>query len=125
MTYLIFKQYKELGYTAVAEEEFVRWSVLAESYVRLYMAGCLDRRDAAADNLIPLLNDNELRGMSELVDLLYKDYKQINRRLMSFSNGQYTETYGLPSRTTTVSTQQKVLELLALYFSADDLYRGV
>jgi len=117
MAYLSYKDYKAKGGNDVAEDEFDRWQVMAESHVRLYTAGRLDGDEA--------LTTKQKRGMVEIIDVLHNDHKQINRRLMSFSNGQYTETYGLPSRTTTMNVQQEIGAVLRLYFTQAQLYRGV
>ncbi|MCL2547101.1 MAG: hypothetical protein FWE06_07930 [Oscillospiraceae bacterium] len=116
MAYLTYKAYKKKGGVTVAKGEFERWQAMAEAHVRLYTSGRLD--DTA-------LTSKQKRGMVEIIDLLHNDGKQLNRRLMSFSNGQYTETYGLPSRTTTMNTQQEIGALLRLYFTQAQLYRGV
>ena len=116
MAYLKFNEYKKMGYAAIGRGEFKRWAQMAEAHVRLFTCNRL----ADAD-MTPL----QKRGMCELVELLHNDEKQINRTLMSFTNGSYTETYGLPSKTFTVSLAQKVDALLRLYFTAAQLYRGV
>ncbi len=116
MAYLSFEQYTQNGHNAVAEPEFERWALMAEQYARLYTFERLVDAD---------ITDTHRRGLCELVDLLHNDEKQLNRALMSYTNGQYSETYGLPSKTVTVSLQQKVGALLRLYFTQAQLYRGV
>ena len=116
MAYLTYKDYKAKGGRTVDRDEFDRWQSMAEAHVRLYTSGRLDNVE---------LTSVQKRGMLEIIDRLHDDEKQVNRRLMSFSNGQYSETYGLPSRTTTMSVQQEIGHLLRLYFTQAQLYRGV
>ncbi len=117
MPYLTQGQYSGLGYSTVPVAEFDRYEAMAEQYVRAHTFDQLSDNDITAANR---------RGVCELMDMLYKDEHQLNKPVLSFSNGSYSETYGLPSQEKGVqNTQAKAAGIVALYFTPIQRYRGV
>ena len=115
MNSISFEEYEEFGYSLIPKDEFTRYSIKATLTAGKYT------RDFDKDDL----SENNRRGIYELADLFFSDFNQINKPVMSFSNEGYSETYGLPSNANIQSAEDKAYEIIRIYFSRDQLFRGV
>ena len=110
--YITYGDYQSLGYSAVPKKEFKRYSVMAEKTARRYAAG---------HKIVNVSSDNK-RGLCEITDLYYAEKNQLNRPVSGFSNENYREQYFQGER---VSFARQVWEALCIYFTPEQLYRGV
>lgn len=113
--YVTFEQYAELGYSLVPENEFARWEAMSGQFVRKHTF------DRVTDSGI---TESNRRGVCEIADIYYSDANQLNRPIASFSNENYSESYGIPSRLDIPTTTERVTGVLKTYFTADQLWRG-
>jgi len=105
-----YNDYKESGYSVIPEEEFPRYSDMAEKTVRRFIK-----------NFKGITDENK-RGIFEIADILYEEKNQLNRPIAGFSNENYREQYFEGNR---LSAQNQVCEKLRIYFTHEELYRGV
>jgi len=114
---MTYKEYKKLGFSLIGENEFERYITKAflttEHYTPNY--------DFTKRKLTP----NNRRGVCEIAELYYCDDKQINKRVLSFSNEGYTESYGLPGNANIQTVEEKAYEIMRIYFTKEQLCRGV
>ena len=110
---ITFNDYKNFGYSIIPEEEFSRYSDMAEKTVRRYIKNF---------DGISNITDDKRRGICEIADILYQDQNQLNRPIASFGNENYREHYFEGSDSGAIN---QVWEKLRLYFTHEELYRGV
>ena len=109
--YITYEDYKSLGYSAVPENDFKRYSYMAEKTAKRFAAG----------HKINITRANQ-RGLCEIADLYYCQKNQINLPVAGFSNENYREQYFQGER---VSLARQVWEALCMYFTPEQLYRGI
>ena len=110
-------EYKKLGYSIMPEGgEFTRYMAKAWLTARKYT---FDRIN------VKKLSEYNRRGICELAELYYCDDKQINKPVLSATNQNYTEVYGLPSQTNIQTAEDRAYEIIRTYFTREQLYRGV
>jgi len=85
------------------------------------MAEKIARRFAAGHKIAQVSYDNK-RGLCEIADLYYAEKNQINRPVAGFSNENYREQYFQGEQ---VSLARQVWELMSMYFTKEQLYRGI
>jgi ribosomal protein S17E len=73
-------------------------------------------------NKTETFTEDNKRGVCEIADILYAEHKQLNRPIAGFSNENYREQYFEGSR---LSLSDKVWEAMLIYFTQEQLYRGV
>ena len=121
--YVTIDDYKELGYTAVPDMQFARYQMRAEAAVRRYTQDRI--RDPTEQNK---------RGVCEVMDLYYlgdnpnSDEARAKLPIVSFKNQGYSETRLGSDRgdqKAATPTQMTVADVMALYFTPEQLYRGI
>ena len=112
--YITYRDYQNLGYSVIPESEFSRYANMSEKVARRFMAGY-------TINAINITDENK-RGLCEIADLFYAEQNQINRPLAGFGNDNYREQYfeGLH-----LSLPEQVWNIVRIYFTREQLYRGV
>ncbi|MCL2772345.1 MAG: hypothetical protein FWD71_03255 [Oscillospiraceae bacterium] len=110
--YITYGDYQNLGYSSVPREEFKRYSNMAEKTARRFAAG----------HKVAYVSCDNKRGLCEIADLYYAERNQLNRPVSGFSNENYREQYFQGDQ---VSFARQVWELLCMYFTPEQLYRGV
>jgi len=105
--------YKNFGYSVIPEEEFTRYSDMAEKTVKRFIK---------AFTSFTNVTDDHKRCICEIADILYADHNQLNRVVAGFSNENYREQY---FEKNCLSTSEQVWEIIRLYFTNQELYRGV
>ena len=105
-----YGDYKKCGHSIIPKEEFARYLYMAEKKIGIYVKSF---ENAATENK---------RCVYEIADILYAEQNQINRPLSGFSNENYREQYFKENR---LSTNEQIYETLRLYFTHDELCRGV
>ena len=105
-----YEDYKNFGYSIIPEEEFDRYFDMAVKTIRKYIKSF---KEIAEENK---------RCICEIIDILYAEHNNLNRQLAGFSNENYREQYFVE---TVLSAEQKIFETLRLYFTNEELYRGV
>jgi len=110
--YITYGDYQSLGYSAVPKEEFKRYSDMAEKTAKRFAAG----------HKIVNINCDNKRGLCEIADLYYTEKNQLNHPVSGFSNENYREQYFQVEQ---VSLARQIWEVLCLYFTPEQLYRGV
>lgn len=111
--YIEYMDYLELGYTLVSDEQFDRYERMACKAVEKETFERVDSTNITDDNK---------RGICELIDLYYNESNQLNKPVVSFSNNGYSETYGNSNQR---AIANKVSDIIKLYFTYEQLYRGV
>jgi len=115
--YVTYREYQNLGYSLIPENEFSRYATMAEkSAGRFIPKNKKDKRGRIA-----VTKDNK-RGLCEIADLYYGEKSQTNRKIAGFSNENYREQYFEGAR---LSIREQVREILGIYFTQEQLYRGV
>ena len=112
---LDFNEYKKSGYSLIPKAEFERYAAKAR------LTACKYVGDFDGDNL----SGDNLRGIFEVAELFYSDDKQINKPVLSFQNNGYSETYGIPSQVNIQTADERVWEIIRVYFTREQLYKGV
>lgn len=107
---ITYEDYKKLGYSAVPEEQFARYSDMAGKAVRKFL-----NRTFLPDSI----SDDGKYGLCEICDIYYAE-NQAGVRLAGFSNDNYREQYFEDA-----SVNKRVFELIQLYFPREYLFRGV
>jgi len=107
-----YNDYEKFGYSVIPEEEFARYSNMAEKTVR---------RVIKYNKTYGFTEDNK-KGICEIADILYAEQKQINRPIAGFSNENYREQYFKAGR---LSTAEQIWDIMQIYFTQEQLYRGV
>jgi len=110
-----FNDYEKFGCSVIPEEDFGRYSIMAEKTVRRFM------KNNKTGKSEKFTEDNK-RGICEIADILYAEHKQLNRPIAGFSNENYKEQYFEGSR---LSLSEQVWEIMQIYFTQEQLYRGV
>ena len=108
-----YGDYKKCGHSVIPKdpkEEFARYILIAEKQIRRYVKS------------FDSVTDETKRCVYEIADILYADQKQINRPLSGFSNEGYREQYAVENKP---GINAQIFETLRLYFTGDELYRGV
>ena len=108
-THITYDEYKRLGYSAIPEEQFERFAVMARQTVKKF-----SNRRFSAD----LSDDNILRGIFEICEVYFDS--QNDNKLAGFSNEGYREQYF-----ENADVNRRVFELIQLYFPKRQLFRGV
>ena len=111
---ITYKEYKNLGYTAVPKDQYARYADMAKNSVMKYTTRRLWESAAFSD-------DNK-RGFCEICDLYYAEINQTGKRIVSFSNDSYKEQY---SSEPVVSLEKRIYKIMLIYFRRDQLYRGI
>ncbi len=130
--YITQEDYTRLGYTAVPEAVFTRYAAKAEAVVRKLT---FDR--ISGENLRPGADAGEYarrtaelnrRGVCEVMDVLYaQDQLAIGEAgapIKSFTNEGYSETLDTAGWSA-AEAHRKIRDIMCMYFSAGQLYRGV
>lgn len=111
--FVTFAEYTGFGYKSVDEGDFDRYELMAAQTVRLYTQDRVTPENIDATNK---------RGVCELVDLMQEKDQMKGVVLSSFSNGRYSESSdGDKSK----SPDERAIDVLDLYFTPDQLWRGV
>jgi len=111
-TTIIYEDYKDSAHSVIPEEEFARYSDMAEKTVKRYI------KTFSAENC----SEDNKRCIYEIADVLYSENNQLNIRLSGFSNENYREQYFEGEN---LSQNEKIWEVIRLYFTHEQLYRGV
>ena len=110
-TLYTYIDYKNSGYSVIpSEEEFARYFFMAEKKIKRYI-----KTFAGTD-------DANKRCVYETADILYAGQNQLNRQVSGFSNENYREQY---FRENKLSADEQIWETLRLYFTHEELCRGV
>jgi len=113
---ITYGDYKDFGYKIIPEDEFVRYSDMAGKTIRRFIKTFTYVSD------LTNLSDDNIRCVFEVADILYEEHNQLNNKLSGFSNENYREQYFEGSR---LSLSERVWEAIRLYFTHEELYRGV
>jgi len=109
-----YNDYINFGYSLIPEEEFARYSDMAEKTARRFV-------NYKPEDISNISEDNK-RGICEIADILYAEHNQLNRPIAGFANEKYREQYFQGTR---LNPSEKVWEILSIYFTHEQLYRGV
>ena len=109
---LSFEDYKNSAHSVIPEEEFARYLDMAEKAIRRYI------KTFTAENC----SEDNKRCIYEIADILYSGNNQLNLWLSGFSNENYREQY---FESENLSQNNKIWEVINLYFTHEQLYRGV
>ena len=110
--HITYNDYINFGHSVIPEEDFARYSDIAEKSVKRFI------KTFTSENA----TDANKRGICEIADILYAEQNQINRPISGFSNENYREQYFEGSR---LSSSELVWEMIRLYFTHEEVYRGV
>ncbi len=130
--YITQEEYARLGYTAVPENTFSRYAVKAEAVVRKFTFDRISDEDLRPDETAkePARRVAELnqRGVCEVMDVLYAQDQSVigaaGAPIKSFTNEGYSETLDTAGWSA-VEAHRKIRDIMCIYFSAEQLYRGV
>jgi len=111
--YITYGDYKKLGYTLIPKAEFSRYAAMAAKSVRRFISG----KSKDIKN-----NKDNKRGLCEIAELYYGEKNPANRRLAGFSNDTYREQYFEGAR---LSLREQIWEIIGMYFTQEQLYRGI
>jgi hypothetical protein len=119
--YVSYGEYTGFGFSAVLENEFNRYETRAAKAADKY---CFNRLSAET-----LTEDNK-KGICEITELFYfEDNPQLNKTnkiVSSFNNNGYSENYKIQSaKSTEVGVEGRIRDLMRLFFTKEQLYRGV
>jgi len=130
--YITFGDYTKLGYTAVPEDSFARFEMMASSKVRKHTFGRitfeeLHREDLSEEDRI--VAEMNMRGICEITELLYNlnnpAVGETGAPIKSFSNEGYSETLtDKNDKSFLDSANSKINGIMSSYFLYDQLYRG-
>ena len=109
---ITYNDYENFGHSIIPENDFARYSNMAEKTVRRFM------KNKKAENF----TEDNRRGICEIADILYAEHKQINRPIAGFSNENYKEQYFEGKR---LSSGEQIWDVMQIYFTQEQLYRGV
>ena len=110
---ITYSDYINLGYSIIPEEEFARYSDMSAKTIKRFIK---------AFTKFTVLTEEITRGICEIADILYAEHNQLKRPLAGFSNENYREQYFGGK---TLSHSEQIWETLRLYFTREELYRGV
>ena len=110
---ITYNDYKDYGYSVIPEEEFARYSDMATKTIRRFIRNFTS---------VSVLSDENKHCVCEIADILYTEHNQLNRPIAGFSNENYREQYFEGNK---LSLSEKIWETLRIYFTNDELYRGV
>ena len=116
MSIITYIDYKNFGYSVIPEEEFARYSDMAEKTVRRFIK--------SFTCVTSITTDDHKRCICEIAEILYAEHNQLNRQIAGFANEGYREQYFEGSRSRS-SVSEKVWEVIRLYFTNEELYRGM
>lgn len=130
--YITLDDYKKYGYTAVPETEFKRYAYNAEVTIRKYTFDRISdadmRPDEQTDPEARRVAEMNQRGVCELVDALHKQEQETigeaGAAIKSFSNEGYSETLDTSGQSAS-EVRRKIRDIMHLYFTSEQLYRGV
>ena len=111
--HITYNDYISFGYSVIPEGEFMRYSDMAAKTIRRFI-----RNFTGAS----VLSDDNKRCIFEIADILYAEHNQLNRPVAGFSNENYREQYFGGNQ---LSLSEQIWETLRIYFTNDELYRGV
>lgn len=109
---MTYDDYKNSGHSVIPEEEFARYSDMAEKTVRYFI------KTFKIENC----PEENKRGTYEIADILYSEDNRLNLPLSGFSNENYREQYFVGAN---LSRNEKIFEAMRIYFTHEQLYRGV
>jgi len=109
---ITYNNYKRLGYSVIPGEDFARYSNMAVKTAGRFI------KNYKTDKI----SDDNKRGIYEIADILYAEHKQINRPVAGFSNENYREQYFESKR---LSPGEQIWEAMQIYFTQDQLFRGI
>ena len=110
-----YADYKKSGYSVIpGKTEFARYSNTAERKIKRFVKSFEIARNITEENKCCIY---------EIADILYAGHNQLNRSLSGFANEGYREQYFKESAV--LSAEEKIFETLRLYFSCEELFRGV
>ena len=109
---ITYNDYERFGYSVIPEKDFARYSNMAEKTIKRFIKN---------HKTMDITDDNK-RGICEIADILYAEHKQINRPIAGFSNENYREQYFEGGR---LSPGEQVWAAMQIYFTQEQLYRGV
>ncbi len=132
MPYVTHERYASLGYSAVPQGVFPRWSAAAENKARQAILNrpFINPEDTpiAYNNFDPAYwSEQNARGICEIAEALYSENLSQGADglpVASFSNQQYSESYVSPADVRKL-TQSKTDKAIGMYFTQNQLYRGV
>jgi len=110
---ITYIDYKNFGYSVVPEDEFARYSDIAVKTIKRFIRNFTN---------FTSLTDEHKRCVCEISDILYSENNQLNRQIAGFTNESYREQY---FEKNCLSTSEKVWEIIRIYFTVEELYRGV
>jgi len=105
--------YADFGYSVIPENEFARYSDMAEKTIGRFVKNPADFTN---------LTESHRRCACEIAEILYKEHNQLNRSVAGFSNENYREQYFEGKN---LSANEQIWEIIRVYFSREELYRGV
>jgi hypothetical protein len=108
-----YSDYKKSGYSVIpGKTEFARYSDTAERKIKRFVRNF---------DCISGITEENKRCVYEIADILYA--AQNHPQLAGFGNENYREQYfrGSDSKAT---ADEKIFEMLRLYFTREELYRG-
>jgi len=111
---ITYNDYERFGFSVIPENDFARYSDMAVKTVKRFIWNYKNKTESFTE-------DNK-RGVCEIADILYAEHKQINRPIAGFSNENYREQYFEGNR---LSLGDKIWETMQIYFTQEQLYRGV
>ena len=114
--YVTYRDYQKLGYSAIPENDFPRYAAMAAKSVKRFISG--KNKDKAKNKF----NKDNKRGLCEIADLYYGEKNQTNRQIAGFTNDDYREQYFEGAR---LSLREQIWEIMGMYFTQEQLYRGV
>ena len=121
--YITSEDYVALGYTVVPEAQFDRYQARAEAAVR-----------RLTQNRIEALSETNKRGVCEIMELYFlgdnpnSELARARLPITSFKNQHYSETRLGSDRgdqKAAAPHQMTVADVMNLYFTPDQLFRGV
>ena len=119
MVYVSYTDYIACGHRAIPAEEFPRWEAKAAGFVRSRTFGRITGRDITEQNR---------RGVCEIADVLFLCGRQVvgdsGLPLAAFHNEGYSETYLTGAAIGDLQSMQ-LKACLSMYFTPEQLYRGV
>jgi len=105
-----YSDYLDCSHNIIPEEEFTRYSGMSEKTIRRFVKS------------FKVKTDEHPGCVFEIADILYAENNQLNRQIAGFSNENYRENYFEGNNLT---ANEKIWEVIRLYFTNQELYRGI
>ena len=105
-----YSGYIDFNHKIIPDEDFMRYSDMAEKTIKRYI------------KTLKTIPDENTGCIFEIADILYAEQNQLNLQIAGFSNENYRENYFEGNNLT---ANEKIWEVIRLYFTNRELYRGV